>query len=126
MNCKPGDLAIMIADKRHAGRLVEVLYASPRSPHQLPDGFQASGALPGYWVCLSLGSPFDAPIYCIATGERTWRAAMYASLPDWALRPLRGDEAGEGTSESLTHSASDAPQFAHNLGSGCSVCDEAL
>src|SRR5258708_18624726 len=104
LNCKPGDLAIMIAGKQYAGRLVEVLYTSPRCLNQLPDGYWASGSPADYWVCQSLGSPFEAPVYCGATGETTSRSAMYASIADWALRPLRGDEAGEACSDSRSHS----------------------
>ena len=44
MNCKPGDIAVVIGASRFAGRLVEVLYAAPQNDFYLPDGCCHSGS----------------------------------------------------------------------------------
>lgn len=87
MNCKPGDLAVVLGTSVFAGRLVEVLYAAPQVEFQLPDGYMHDGCGPNCWVLRSLGSTFSAP-----TEEKGFmRVAMYVAGPDARLRPLRGD-----------------------------------
>ena len=88
MNCKPGDLAIVVtSDPQYNGRLVEVLYATPPGSYKLPDGYPAvhDGSEP-CWVLKMIGYPAAAPL---TTGgiRQTW----YGSGPDRALRPLRDD-----------------------------------
>ena len=86
MNCKPGDIAIVVGGNPYAGRLVEVLYAAPVGQEfQLPDGVTAAPTLPGRWVIKSLGSPFPAPMRSGCT-----RAARYGVGSDSFLRPLPG------------------------------------
>lgn len=87
MNCKPGDLAIIIKPPL-AGRLVEVMYSAPGRRFVLPDGYwHATPSTPDQWVIRSLGSPFDARMR--PTGRE--RKAMYAAIADKYLRPLPGD-----------------------------------
>ena len=43
MNCRPGDLAVILGKGVFAGRLVEVLYAAPQVEFQLPDGYSHMG-----------------------------------------------------------------------------------
>jgi hypothetical protein len=96
MNCKPGDLAIIIRESEDAlsnpmaGRMVEVLYANPSHSFELPDGTHHEPGLPGFWVCKSLGSPWNAPVK-----NNAHRLCMYGSIPDRVLRPLPGVEALE-------------------------------
>lgn len=87
MNCKQGDLAIVIyGGNGWHGRLVEVLYPSPtHASFTLPDGYPHAPASPNSWVVRSLGSPFPAP-----TEGGTRRKTMFGSAIDAALRPLPG------------------------------------
>lgn len=61
MNCKPGDLAIIISESKDpsnghmAGRLVEVLYIGPSQGFTLPDGRPHTACSSAEWVCKSLG-----------------------------------------------------------------------
>jgi hypothetical protein len=87
MNCKPGDLAIVIGTSRWAGRLVEVLYAAPSENFELPDGHWHRGREPGYWVVHSLGSPVETPV----DHGATFRMTMYFCADDSKLRPLPGE-----------------------------------
>lgn len=84
MNCKPGDLAMIIRSP-YAGMMVEVLYLAPTVPHVLPDGYPHVACKPAEWVVKSLGSPF-----VLRTDASTRRIAMYACCFDSALRPLPG------------------------------------
>ena len=85
MNCKPGDIAVVIGASRFAGRLVEVLYAAPQNDFYLPDGYCHSGSAPNYWVLRTLGSLFGAP-----TEEHGFlRVTEYGVGADARLRPLR-------------------------------------
>lgn len=88
MNCRPGDIAIVISRDRYAGTLVEVLYAAPAVHFFLPDGQYAMPGKPGDWVLRLISGAVPANIYC---GERRWtRQAWYGVGADRALRPLRG------------------------------------
>lgn len=87
MNCKPGDLAILVRSKNpdHVGRLVDVL----RSGEDYEDGVQ-------YWSCKVHGSPVLVPIY----GPQNRHSGRYVAtaevdIPDAWLRPIRdhGDDA---------------------------------
>lgn len=79
MNCKPGDIAIIIGSSIYAGRLVEVLYVAPTVSHDLPNGVpHSAGTDAGTWVLKSLGTPFPG----------TMGDGMYGCGKDVALRPL--------------------------------------
>lgn len=88
MNCKPGDLAIVVShNQSFNGRLVEVLYAPPSHSFTLPDGYQASAPdEEPSWVLKAVGYPWEAPL--IGGGMRQ---CWYGVGADTALRPLRGD-----------------------------------
>lgn len=87
MNCKPGDLALIVGGSRFAGGLVEVLHAAPSVMFFLPDGYVHEGCSLNFWVIRSMGSPFDAP-----TSPGKTRKTMYAVGNDLFLRPLKGLE----------------------------------
>lgn len=93
MNCKPGDLALVVADPYGYGlygRLVEVLYAAPSHRFQLPDGYWHIGNRGSNvrWVVHLLGSPARCPVGLRGSGNARW--AMYGTMADWGLRPLPG------------------------------------
>lgn len=88
MNCKPGDIAYIIHPSRY-GALVSVIEAAPVGDFYLPDGYFAFEASKGSWVCESLGSPFDAPVYNTRTGKKSFRKARFAAIHDRWLRPIR-------------------------------------
>jgi hypothetical protein len=106
MNCRPGDLAIIIRAP-YAGMMVEVLYEAPtRVYHTLPDDQRHGPCPPGNWVVKSLGSPFNVRLsigHDIST-----RVTQYACCTDAALRPLRGEpeteEFEQGTCGNEMHS----------------------
>ena len=90
MNCKPGDLAIVIGGSRWSGWLVEVLYAAPQGTFNLPDGYPCHCTpcwKPGDWVIRSLCSQFVAPL---ESGHirKTW----YGVGSDSKLRPLPAEK----------------------------------
>ena len=92
MNCKQGDLAY-ITRQPYLGHLVEVMEAAPFGNHTLPDGYPAYTSNPSCWVCKSLQSPFNA---AIRLDLSVTRKAMYASIGDAYLRPIRpSDEPDE-------------------------------
>lgn len=93
MNCKQGDLAY-ITKQPYLGHLVEVLELAPFGNHMLPDGYPAYTDSTGCWVCKSLQSPFDARIR--VDGSVT-RKAMFASIDDRFLRPIRLSEEPDET-----------------------------
>ena len=88
MNCKPGDLAIVVRDNFDIGalgKLVEVLYLAPPDKFQLPNGGWNVGAGDRYgrvWVIRILGSRLRPP--------KCWWTTEYGTGADSALRPLPG------------------------------------
>lgn len=88
MNCKPGDLAVVLGDGPHAGRLVEVLATAPMRDFRLPDGALHEAMPPGCWILRSLGAPFTidliTPLGCFKS------FTDFPCMPDSILRPLRG------------------------------------
>ena len=89
LNCKPGDLAVIVRESPFAngvmGMIVEVLSLAPNEIFRLPCGFWNAAAAPGYpsWVC-----KFQNPITVrLESGEL--RRAIFASVRDLALRPIR-------------------------------------
>jgi hypothetical protein len=85
MNCKAGDLAIVIVGK-YSGKLVSVLYRAPAHKFLLPDGVLNVGEPDGKsWVVEVLGSPVWTPM-----NHGSPRFARYGSASDNVLRPLPG------------------------------------
>ena len=99
MNCKPGDLAIVI--KGHLlGKLVEVLYAPPPYIFRLPDDQRHAPGRPGDWVCKILGAPVNGSAWV-----NDWpanRLAQYGVFGDHGLRPIRGLPETEHHDEEIT------------------------
>lgn len=99
MNCKPGDMAIIVRAPAHRvdhlGMCVEVLYAAPTTDHVLPDGAPAFGSPAGEWIV-----QFSQPIV-VRCGRGT-RRTYYASVPDYALLPIRPEELRETLREAVT------------------------
>lgn len=92
MNCKPGDLAILVRSKWNLGRLVEVLYAAPVGvKFSFPDGLTASCSKPNKWVVKSLG----AGLFRNVGGKQEW--ATYGHAYDAHLRPIRPEPEREST-----------------------------
>lgn len=79
----PGALCV-ITHPTMFGKPVEALYEAPVGDEfRLPDGYMNEAALtPGFWVCKSLGEPFEAR--CLWKTRRT----LYASIPSRWLRPI--------------------------------------
>lgn len=99
MNCQPGDLAIVIADRRYRGRLLEILHARPArgTMYTLPDGTQAEVTSDGPgWVVRML-----EPMPVVWT-DGVMRMAIYGDCPDAYLKPLRGIPDAFGTDETVT------------------------
>ena len=92
MNCKPGDIAVIVHPQM-AGKLVTVLYLAPDGRFILPNGTPAAGdrITGGYWVIQSLGAPF-----AVTRSSRPARN-MYAVCHDRWLRPVRGEGLGGET-----------------------------
>ena len=87
LNCKPGDLAVVVGSNCFAGMVVEVLHEAPVVRFNLPDGHHHSGCRPGYWV---LKLPRKVP--AVVGGQIIPRMAEYGCVPDSKLRPLRDDD----------------------------------
>ena len=95
MNCKPGDLAIVIHSpvKKYShvtGRIVEVLYLAPEGVFELPNGnlqspvnTEENGA---YWVCRFL-NPVE-----VGMADRGMFLVTFSPVPDVFLRPLRDSD----------------------------------
>lgn len=85
MNCKPGDLAVLIKG-RHCGRLFHILNLAPRERFLLPDGWpnQSNSDRAPAWVCEVAGSPVEV---WLTNGER--RMSRFVVCQDYALRPIR-------------------------------------
>lgn len=100
MNCKPGDLAIIIRQP-YAGLMVEVLYAAPTESYEMPDGQWHVGSRPETWVVKSLGSAFVTRrlIEGVPVGPGV---SQYGACIDSALRPLPGKLEDEEIEDELT------------------------
>ena len=97
MNCKPGDLAIVIRGQI-MGKLVEVLYAPPVGIiFLLPDGHRHAPCDPGEWVLKILGAPVHG-----LPGWPPERYAQYGCGKDSGLRPIRGLPETEKHNEEIT------------------------
>ncbi len=97
LNCKVGDLAIVIGDSKYAGRLVEILSIAPSTMFNLPDGYHHLGCPPGFWVIKILGTPAEA---LLVTGQT--RTTIYGAGNDAKLRPLPGEVVDEEIETTLS------------------------
>ena len=97
MNCKPGDLAVIVRCpdlwSKFRGRIVQVLRIAPTHTFKLPDGYVNEGCPANVWLC-ELQSPMTVPL---AGGLSC--SARYVCIRDAALRPIRdtGDDAQDET-----------------------------
>lgn len=97
MNCKPGDLAIVIRGPI-TGKLVEVLRAAPVGiVFRLPDGHRHEACEIGYWVLKILGTPVHG-----LPGWPPERFAQYGCGGDSGLRPIKGLPVDETIDEEIT------------------------
>lgn len=84
MNCKLGDMAIVIGKSSIAGRIVEVIGHCPRGVQFcLPDGFPHEPT--NYEWIVRLQNPVEAWL-----DNGTTRTTVYAPAPDRVLRPVSG------------------------------------
>lgn len=94
MNCKPGDLAVIVRSpfrKDLIGLFVDVLCPAPNSVEfRLPDGKRHAPIAQGqhYWVC-RFQRPVAAPHLTFGVVK-----TLYAPVPDMCLRPIR-DQPGK-------------------------------
>lgn len=99
MNCKPGDLAVVVVGP-HIGKLVEVLHLAPFHNFQLPDGCINKGEPDGWHWCVKvLGAPVWVDIKDHPYGGRH---AMYGTVADASLRPIKGRPIDETIDEEIT------------------------
>lgn len=99
MNCKPGDLAYIVAGGQYHGHFVTVLYGVT-GDHTLPDGQE--GGLFGCsfaWVCEKASGHFVAPTRSRAGNVGKLRKTKFAAIQDRHLRPIRDQD---GEDETLT------------------------
>jgi hypothetical protein len=108
MNCKPGDMAVIVRSKfapQLIGRIVEVLHSAPNNrPFRLPNG-QSHEPLSGsrfYWVC-KFQNQIEAPT------DAVYIKTIYAPVPDECLRPIR-DQPGDDEMLRITGLPSETKQ----------------
>lgn len=82
MNCKPGDLAVIIQGP-NAGSFVDVIRRAPVHDFFLPSMAYAAGAFDA-WIIKAL-APISVP-----TVRGDWRRVDFAVAEDYILRPIRG------------------------------------
>lgn len=100
MNCKPGDLAVIVRGEKYCGRLVEVLKLAIEARFILPDGYPAYGEPSGtHWLVKFVGGKINAPTGLYGEAAAGSRMTSYAVVEDYGLRPLRDNP---GTDETLT------------------------
>jgi hypothetical protein len=83
MNCKPGDLAMVVRaiNARNLGKIVQVVSFVPALKWRTPNGYRIAG-----------GWRLDAP-------TQGWDGGWNGLIPDDCLRPIRdpGDDAADET-----------------------------
>lgn len=89
MNCKQGDVAIVVGATNYSGLIVDVLYLAPPVEFQLPDGVWHMGVPEGTSWVLKFQRPITAPIWHgnVITG---YRQCIYGCGSDRRLRPVSG------------------------------------
>jgi hypothetical protein len=97
MNCKIGDLAIIILGSGIAGRIVEVVDTCPKNVEfRLPDGCRHY-PVNHDWI-VKFQNPVEAPC-----SNGSIRTTVWAPCPDRVLRPISGlplyDEMSEDVKE---------------------------
>lgn len=101
LNCKPGDLAIVIRPSLRGqqllGMIVRVLRAAPPNDFRLPDGTLQVGGGPGSWV-IEFPRTVEVPMQ-YRSGKVGTRQALFGVVDDHYLRPIRdpGDDAADET-----------------------------
>ncbi len=90
MNCKPGDLAILVGattseGRKNIGMIVEVLHLAPTTRFEMPDGTWCMGGDGEAWAIKSAGKPFT-----ILTVGGWTRESHYGVADDCHLRPVSG------------------------------------
>jgi hypothetical protein len=90
MNCKPGDLAIVVRHERGGsaikdchGMILEVLYLAPPEPFNLPDGQRSTRGSGTEWV-VKAARPIP-----VRMPDGSTRMAQYGKAFDAFLRPIR-------------------------------------
>ena len=83
MNCKPGDLAIIVGVASKCGAIVNVVKGAPLSRFELPDGRPHVACLPGDWVI-----KFQRAVPCPTM--RGMILSEWAVIADSKLRPISG------------------------------------
>lgn len=101
LNCKPGDLAVIVdsdpkCNPDTGGVLCDVLYHPPSDYFKLPDGTNAHASLPfeNRWV-IRLHRPIKTLWW-----DGKLHDATYAVCPDNKMRPIR-DPGEDATDETL-------------------------
>jgi len=79
LNCKPGDLAVIVKASQWQGWIVEVVSAVPGGSFVAPDGTPFTDRYGGDWL-IKAPRPF---------GYRPFTKTCFAISPDSALRPIR-------------------------------------
>lgn len=102
MNCKKGDLAIVVRARgmpECLGRLVNVLRQPPYNRNfNLPDGFPHMKVTSlDSWIIEFIGEPVLAEHFIMGVSQGK-RSTFYGCCGDSALRPIRD---GEGDDETL-------------------------
>jgi hypothetical protein len=95
MNCKPGDLAIIVSDKSEfppmCGHIVSVMNLAPWRPFTDPDGNGHVAADSDSWL-VKLQRPLLWPTY-----PSGYARTIYIVCNDSQLRPIRPDSLADET-----------------------------
>lgn len=92
LNCRPGDLAVVIVDGPFLGMIVEVLYKAPMEPFNLPDGYPHVPGKENSWVI-----KMQRPIVLSLKYNSEKRMTIYACATDSVLRPIRDSDGEDET-----------------------------
>lgn len=101
LNCKPGDMAVVIGDGPFAGMIVEILYAAPMEEFNLPDGYPHEAGGPAEWVI-----KMPRPVPALIERSSIPRMTIYGCGRDSRLRPIRDSD---GEDETLAWAGKPAP-----------------
>lgn len=96
MNCKPGDLAIVVRSKTPSNVGLIVLVRHGHSP--LDTGIIPTAQSRQMWHCEAQGSPLTWSLeYSIGTEQR-----RNGPIPDECLRPIRDDDGDQAVHDSAS------------------------